>query len=79
MTFGSLTIILLVLGLLPFHISCRTVGGKRPQRRWQIYATFWRLMVNCPAKGHKSWRFTAPLIQRLISAIWAALDELIKK
>jgi hypothetical protein len=65
MTLETLTLILLVAGLIPWHISRRTVG-RRPNlaTRWQVYALFWRL--------------TIPLIQRLSDAIWAALRRLVE-
>ncbi len=74
-----LPLFLLILGLLPFHISRRVVGGESPQIRWRVHATFWRLSVNCLSTGHKTWSFNALLVQQLISAIWAAMNEMVKK
>jgi hypothetical protein len=78
MTIEQLTIILLILGLIPLQISRRIVRGKSYQIEWQILATFWRLTVNRPSKGRVTWRFTMPVIERLASAIWAALSDLVK-
>jgi hypothetical protein len=82
MTLETLTLILLVAGLIPWHISRRTVG-RRPNLaiRWQVYALFWRLTVERPQRRshqHATWRLTIPMIQRLSDAIWAALRRLVE-
>ncbi len=71
---------LLALGLIPWHISRHWVSyGHKRRAGWRIYATFWRLTIDPTPKGHRNWRFTVPLIQRLSSAIWAAVKDLVKK
>jgi hypothetical protein len=82
MTLETLTLILLIAGLIPWHISRRTVG-RRPNlaTRWQVYALFWRLTVERSQRRSRrrvSWRLTVPLIQRLSDAIWAALRRLVE-
>lgn len=80
MTLETLTLILLVAGLIPWRISRRTVG-RRPhlRTRWQVYALFWRLTVERPQRrGRATWQLTVPLIQRLAGAIWSALRRLVE-
>lgn len=82
MTLETLTLILLVAGLIPWHISRRPIG-RRPNlaMRWEVYALFWRLTIERPARRSRrraAWRLTIPLIQRLSDAIWAALRRLVK-
>lgn len=82
MTLETLTLILLVAGLIPWHISRRTVG-RRPNlaTRWQVYALFWRLTVERPqgrSRRTVAWRLTIPLLPRLSDAIWAALRQLVQ-
>lgn len=82
MILETLTLILLVAGLIPWHISRRTVG-RRPNlaTRWQVYALFWRLTVERPQRRSRrplTWRLTIPLIPRLSDAIWDALRRLVE-
>jgi hypothetical protein len=82
MTLETLTLILLVAGLIPWHISRRIVG-RRPNlaTRWQAYALFGRLTVECPQRRSRrsiAWRLTIPLLPRLSDAIWAALRRLVE-
>ncbi len=81
MTLETLTLILLITGLIPWHISRRTVG-RRPhlRTRWQVYAIFWRLIVERPqgrGRQRANWRLTVPLIQCLADAVWTALRKLV--
>lgn len=82
MTLETLTLILLVAGLIPWHISRRTVGrGPRLRTHWQVYALFWRLTVDRPRRRGRqptTWRLTVPLIRRLSDAVWAALHRLME-
>lgn len=81
MNIQTLTITLLVLGFTPHHISRRVVRscrlGERRYIRFQIHAIFWRLTIDCPARGPRRWRLTIPAIRRLADAVWAALRNLI--
>ena len=79
MTVEQMTIALLVLGLVPLYISRSAVRGKRSQVYWQIHATFWRLTIHSSRPGRKTWKLTVPLIRRLASAIWAALEAFVGK
>ena len=67
-------------GFLPWRIGWRmvTTGNLRRKRRLlTIQAAFWRLQVVQRVQG-RHWRLTLPLIARLKSAIWSALQQLIK-
>ena len=77
MTIEQLITALLVLGMVPRRISHTVLDGERSQVRWKIYATFWRLTIRWSGRGRHTWQFTVPLIQRLTSAIWAALKGLV--
>jgi hypothetical protein len=78
MTIETLTLILLVAGLVPYHVS-RTVERYGANRRvyWQVRAVFWLLTIARPTRGRSSWCFTMPLIQKLATAIWKALRHLV--
>ncbi len=89
MNFDALTLILLVLGFIPHHLSRTVIPSQRSSQRsgrsrrsgrlvrYQIHALFWRLTIDCPAHGRRRWRFTLPVIRRLADAVWAALRSLL--
>lgn len=81
MTPETMTLILLIAGLIPWHISRRTTGRRPNQRtRWQVYAIFWRLTLERPQRrnrGRTTWRLTIPLIRRLADAVWTAVRQLV--
>ena len=81
MTFQTLTLILFLLGFVPHHVSRRILRSRRKGRRYvvryQVYAIFWRLTVDCPRGGRATWRLSVPLIRRLADAVWAAVRKLL--
>lgn len=75
----QITIILIVLGLIPFRISFRKFGSSSYRKNIQVQAAFWYFTINQPSRRSTHWCLSVPLIRRLIATIWAALKSLIKK
>jgi hypothetical protein len=71
--FGNNLWIWLIVGLIPYYIK------KQPSRNgWilQIRALFWSLELHRPRVGLNKWTIRVPLIERLRSAVWAAIVPL---
>jgi hypothetical protein len=76
MSIADMTIVLLVLGFLPLQIRRQQTHSR--DIRWFVRATFWQLTLCYTASGCTSWQLEIPLIQRITSAIWAALGKLVQ-
>ncbi len=70
-----LTLILIGLGFLPWHINRRiTVYKRQHQVSWQIYAVFWQVTIS-----RNNIHYTMPVIRQLGAAVWSALSKLVEK
>ena len=66
---------LLVLGLIPYRLErrCRKNGW----RILQVEALFWNVTIST-YRQRRNWRVQIPLIDRLRTAVWAAVMQLRK-
>jgi hypothetical protein len=62
-----------VIGFIPYHAEKRHQGDKD---MLVIRALYWSLLIHSQADGNRFWKLHLPLIERVKSGVWAALERL---
>ena len=64
----------LAIGLAPYRIERRWTRGRT--HITEMEALFWALTIQRRPGGRRDWTLTVPLLKRLRSAAWAAVEKL---